>query len=305
MAEFSTQDVAFTGFRLVREHLTALPVWIALAVVFTVTTQVIMVGLAGPALLQMTQMITAMAANPGKADLAAFSNLVPGFLPAYGAVLPLSFAFNAVLYAAMNRAVLRPSDSAIGYLRFGRDELRQFGLHLMLAILFFGLYFLAAFIITFLVVLGGGVGPLLALAGILAALCGFFFLAVRLSLASAATFQTGRIDLTASWSLTKGRFWPIFGTYVLAGALALVIIILAGVVIGVVSALLAMAAGGAAPAPAAAFTLAGLLRPVQLIPLVLNAAIGALMWPIILTPPAAIYQHLSGRSGQGAADVFS
>jgi len=254
---------------------------------------------------QMMAMAAVMAAHPEKFDPAAFSTLLPRLAPAYGVILPLSLACNAVLYAAMNRIVLRPADDAAGYLRLGVAELRQLGLQVLLGLLFFGLYVLAVFVCAGLIAMARGVGALLAVLTAAVSVCGLVFLGVRLSLASPATFQTARIDLAASWSLTKGRFWPILGTYLLAFVLVIVVVVLAGIVTGVVAILVSQGAGASAPAAGEVFTLAALSTPAQWVPMVLNAAVGALMWPVFLTPPAAIYQQLIARYGAGAAEAFS
>jgi hypothetical protein len=51
--------------------------------------------------------------------------------------------------------------------------------------------------------------------------------------------------------------------------------------------------------------LAGLYTPARLVPLLLSGALNALLLPIILTPPIAIYQQIASRTGSGVADVFS
>ncbi|WP_218275859.1 hypothetical protein, partial [Pseudomonas sp. MPR-AND1A] len=46
-------------------------------------------------------------------------------LPMYGVIGIVSLIFYPVLYATMSRAILRPSENAMGYIRLGGDEVRQ------------------------------------------------------------------------------------------------------------------------------------------------------------------------------------
>src|SRR5690606_33608566 len=52
-----------------------------------------------------------------------------------GILLPLSIVFAAVVYTAVNRAVVRPGEKGFGYLRLGGDELRVFVVYLVLTVL--------------------------------------------------------------------------------------------------------------------------------------------------------------------------
>lgn len=133
----------------------------------------------------------------------------------------VEMAFVAVaiaLFAAAQRAVLQPNRQGFAYLRLGMDELRMFGLALLLLILFyFGL--LAAMIVMILVagLLAVAVGPAAAvpivLLGILALVGVIFWLQVRLSLAFPLTLLRGKIIIGESWQRTRGRFWTLFGAF--------------------------------------------------------------------------------------------
>ena len=119
------------------------------------------------------------------------------------------------------------------------------------------------------------------------------WLAVRLSLASPLTFETRRVNLFGSFALTRGRFWPIFGTYALLIALALVVFLLITVI--------AVAIGAATYGDLSffmksqqgagdQFTLPGLIQTA------VSAVFTALLWPMALTPPAVIYQAITRGS---------
>ena len=297
MADFSVQDAAFTGFRVVREHPRALLVWAAVSTIFSLVTQSLLIGMAGPAMAQLTASFASLTIDPQHVDMGKLMPIYESLLPAYAVILPLSLALSALVRAAMNRVVLRPAEDRFGYFRLGGDELRQLGLAVVLFLMFSAAGGVAGLMISMLAVLAGP----LALLGGLAALCGLIFLAVRLSLASALTFQTAKVNLFGSWALTEGRFWSILGTYLIAGVMVIVVTLLSGVVISMVAILL----GGAAAAHQDMSSLGAYMTPARLLTLVVNGALGALIWPLMDTPAPTIYQQISGRFGAGAADAFS
>jgi hypothetical protein len=285
MTSFSVTDAAFAGFRVVREHYRALIFWVPLAFVIALTISAIFIGVGGRII--DTQ---ALQADPSQA-LTLMNQMAPAFLATSAA----AFIANAIIYAAMNRVILFPQDSAFGFLRLGADELRQLGLMLLLTILFAGIYLglvIVAALLAVVATLGGKILGLIVMAMVVAtAICLMVFLAVRLSLAAAVTFDTKRVGLRGSWTLTAGQFWPILGAYLLAGALTLVVLILAWLV---EIALGAVLTGGdmkdfVGNSPD---TLPALVTAPSLLRLALGSVISALIWPLILTPPAAIYSRL-------------
>ena len=120
------------------------------------------------------------------------------------------------------------------------------------------------------------------------------FVGIRLSLAPALTFDTRRINLFGSWAMTRGRFWSLFGAYLLAFALVLVVYLLSFMLIFAVGALL----NGGDPAPASMWHdghvgIADMdyFAPARLIETALSAGVSALVYPVLFTPPVAIYRR--------------
>jgi hypothetical protein len=299
VADFSIQDAAFTGFGVVRKHPGFLIVWAGFALFVSAVLTCALIAIAGPAMMNL-QSLSATGSDP-----TSTLSLLSDFGPAYFFLIPAILVAYGVLYAAMNRAVLRPDDHKFAYFEFGADELRQIGVLLLGAIVFTVAYFvvLNGFLVA-AVMTGSLTHARPALSGFTAislACSVMAWLAVRLSLASALTFQSRRVNLFGSWALTEGRFWSIFGTYVLVLALAAVIFFLAYFVI---VAVVAVAAGGnlrAALAPPNMRSLQAYLNVENLLQLTLGAGVSALVWPVVLTPPAAILRQISVAKPDDAA----
>ncbi len=300
MADLSIQDAAFTGFGVVRQHRGSLPVWAAFALVTSLMVTVATVIVAGPDFMR----LQALAAT-GIHDVAAVYPLLVKLVPAYLLLLPVIIIISGVLSAAMNRVVLRPEARGLAYLGFGPDEFRQMAL-----LAFGGAFFTAVYVVVMIATLVLSVllslvahaqPAAFGLLAVLITLAVLAWLAVRLSLASALTFQTGRVSLFGSWALTKGRFWSIASVYLLVLALAAVILILTNLV---TLAIVAIATGGnlrAAFAPADTTSVRTFFTLPNLLQQVLGAGVSVLIWPVVLTPAAAILRQLSALNGRVAA----
>jgi len=315
MASFSASDAALTGFRVVREHPKAVGIWAVIQFVISLGFTVGTVRFAGPALMSLNAANSAPARDPAK-TMAIFQQLGPYYL----CLILFSLAFYPILYATMNRAVLRPSEEKFGYIRLGADELRQLGL--LLLVLLFGLVAYIAIIVVSVAVLtplslmfAGGSGGLtnsnlfiglFAVVFGLAVICLWIYVWTRLSLAPSLTFATGKINLFGSWRLTRGLFWPMLGAYLVALVLAMIVWLLTTVISLAATALLGGGMGGLgslfSPDMSA---LATYPNPARLVSLVISAMSSALLWPVMMTPAPAIYKSLPGSiSEQEAAAAF-
>ena len=214
---FSATNAAFEGFRLAGRHPFLMLFW---AVAYTVSILVLVA----------TMLLILMPPEVWRALLAGNVEALehPDFNPIrFGVAFPLLFItvllLTAMTNAAIFRAILRPKPRGFGYLAIGGDEGRQILLSLLIMLVSIlcgiGLLVLAP------TVLGLTPQPYKVLAGVLAgiaAVCLMIWVSTRLSLAAVQTFVERRVTLFGSWKLTRGRFWPLLGMWLLAGALAIV-----------------------------------------------------------------------------------
>lgn len=292
---FSATDAALIGFKITLERWRAVLVWAAVFAVVSLAGSALTIALAGPAL----QNFIALSeqTNPDPQQMIA---TMAALAPLAIVMLPLTLVYYGVLYAALNRIVLRPSESRTAYLAVGADEVRQIGLMVLLWLLLFGVYVAGLIGVVLLAVIGALIneafGVALAVLSAVSLFLGLIYLMVRLSLASAQTFDTGRVNLFGSWALTKGHFWPLVGAYVLAVILYIIVnLAAAGVLLGVVALAGGFEAVGRVLSPDMS-SFAAFFTPIQVFYYLLSAALGAFTWLIIGTPAPEIYRQLKARA---------
>jgi hypothetical protein len=279
-------------------------IWAVLMLLANVLFIGLIVSFAGEAFMAVA------AGSAGETDpeeaLRNMGELAPVFL----LIVPLAILFSAVMTGAIYRAVLRPGDGGPSYVRFGGDELQLAGTMLLLGLLLVGLTFVLALGLTLVGAAlgaaggGGGAGAIALLLPLLLLVLLVFF-GVRLSFALPATFAEGRIRVFDTWRLTKGRFWPLLGMYVLAAILALVIYLLAMMIYLAVAALV----GGGFSAAASVFrpdytSFATLMSVPYVLFTLVTALVSAVTTAITTAPAMAAYRDITGH-GRDTAEVFS
>ena len=189
-----------------------------------------------------------------RADLALLSRtndlreLVDIVARRQGTLLPLialAVALQSVITVAIMRAVVRPDDRRLAYLRIGPEEGRQFVVALV--------GWVVALVVTalpsaVLVLIGAGLISLGAVQtnrwvevlGAIAVAGLSIWFGIRLSLLSITTFAEGKLDLRRTWTLTDHHFWHLLGMYFVA----FVITFLVGVAQTIVAGLILGLSGG-------------------------------------------------------------
>lgn len=293
---FSATEAALEGFRLTRRHPAAVAVWAALMLVFNLGVSVLMVVMAGPQLMAMSQMDQTNPEAMAPQEVLALMGPVMGV---YAILVMLSLIVVSVLTAAVYRAAGSEGGDRAGFLRFGADEFRQMAVGLIVGLLgFVGLIVLTV-VISIPVGLAATTGNMAAM--FVAMLLLYAVMAVgglafytKFSFAGPMTFASRRIRIFESWKATSGRFWPLAGCYLMATLLGLLVAFLGWVIsIGGL-----MALGGTfeqAMVPDMT-SLAVFLTPGRAAYLAVNAVFSALSYTIFLSPAFAAWRQIHGSA---------
>jgi hypothetical protein len=297
---FSATEAALEGFRLTRRHPAAVAVWAALMLVFNLGVSVLMVVMAGPQLMAMSQLDQT---NPDAMAPQEMLALMGPVMGVYAILIVLSVIIMSVLTAAVYRATGANDGDRAGFLRLGGDEFRQMAVGLVVGLL----GFVALIVVTLLfgVVIGfiaarhggaGNVGAIVGMTVLLYLIMGAGALAfyVKFSFAGPMTFTAKRIRIFESWKATSGRFWPLAGCYLMATLLGMLVAFLGWVIsIGGL-----MALGGTFDQVMVPdmTNLAIFLTPGRTVYLVINALFSALSYTIFLSPAFAAWRQIHGSA---------
>lgn len=290
---FSATDAAFEGFRVVRRHPVALVFW-ALFYAVMMTAGLALVGGSVIGLMSAAKDLE----TSGASSPEAFMPVLASYMSVLAIVLPVSLIASAMIYAAVSRAVLRPVESAFGYLRLGMDEVRVLVVSIVLSLVFLVLGCVVFGIVGIVAGLTVSSGMpalwLLVVLLVFAATALFIWLAVRLCLAIPITMAEQRIAIFDSFAVTKGRFWPLLGMSLLAFVMSIVVSLLGSLV--------------AMPAQLATGGLQSLSElegeslqviiqtawPAIAVWIVINAIMSALQVAVVYAPFSAAYRAIKG-----------
>lgn len=290
---FSASDAAFEGFRLARERPVAIAYWSVVFFAYNLLSSAVLIAMAGGALDEFMDISqTGAAADPQR-----MMELVLALAPANLAAWGMTLLVYAVLFAAVARAVLRPAESAHGYLRLGRDELRQFIVLAALFLISLGVLTIATALVSFAATIVGAAsapaGGLLTALGMIGLIVALLWIWGRLSLAGPMTLDTGRVSLKEAWLMTRGRGWTMFGALFLAFVLAVIVGLLCLLIFVAVAAV----TFGGIEAATAVFSpdfssLGGYFTPVMIVYNAVAAVVNVLTLAILVGVGARAYAEL-------------
>lgn len=304
---FQAMDAALEGFRIAREKPKAMLIWAAASLLISLLSTVGMVTLFGATLNDVMEMSRTPTSDPAQA-MATIGQVGP----LYAFLIPLALLIFSIFASAVYRTVLRPADSAFGYLRLGATELRMAVVLLVLGLLS---VVVAVASVVLVAIIGavlaaafgmggnGGVGSVLIVGVLIVVLyVAMIFVSLafwtRFSFAGPMTFSEGRIRIFESWRATKGHFWPLLGCYVVAAILGVVVSLLGGMIsLAVMTGL----GGGGGPTFLGMIqsvqpdysSIAAFFTPAVIANLVISSLFSALTYAIFLAPPAVAYRDIT------------
>lgn len=290
MSEFSATDAAFEGFRVARERPLTIVAWAGVFLAMNIAGIVLQTTLGDQKSIdEMMEMI-----RLGQSTSAHLGDFFAKQLPYLAATIPISLLFYGIMFAAAFRVVIEPESSSNG-LQVGVQELRQTWLIIVISLLLFvantGMLFFGLVLINATAMVSKAVGGFVGFVVFLTWFALYIVVPIRLSLAGPQTFTEHRLRPFNSWSLTRGRFWPIAGTYVLATAFAVIVMLLG---MSVIAGLVAVTGNQLEPTITPT-TLSGYLQPVYVVVTISWSVLEAMAWAILICPAAVVYQHIAAH----------
>ncbi len=300
MSKFSASDAAFSGFRLVRENLKSVGVWMLIMTVFSIASSVVMIHFFGK---EMEALTTVMQPTGGEPDREEMRKSLEAVAPSLLFSVPYLLLVNSVIYAGANRLLMRPQEKGFAHLRLGMDEVRQGCVLAMYGLVLFAVFVVGSTLMDMLIAAGGPGGALLALLVFVATIWGAIYLAIRLSLATAATFDEGRIVFFKSMPITQGQFWPMMGAYFLASVMwVIVFLLLMTIIMGLATLISGNIEVSGKMMRADTSSLKVFLTPIGMAQALVSGSLSVLTTLIVFTPAPTMYMALKGGGGRTGSD---
>jgi hypothetical protein len=280
MRDFAFGQAVLAGFDLLRRR-----PWVTLGVA--------LIGMVASLVVQATSIVSThfMVATIGRPSAPAIINLV--------AVL------TNLLALLMVASIIGPAVMRGGRPRLGGDEARLFILS--------QLTWLALLIVLLAIGVGAAISSLggsqpAGKSGVMSLATGVgvilvLGLASRLWLAGPMTVQDGRLRLMASWRLTRGRSWKVFGAFLVALTMAAGVAVLGNMALAKATSGLKLSADLAYD-PSLTIALTGIIRPIRLAYGLIQGLLFGLALVIQVAPAAFIRRSLAGDPVSDQAAVF-
>jgi hypothetical protein len=300
MAAFSPTDVAFEGFRITRERPITVAIWTGFYLVVSLAMAILMIATVGPEFNALEQ-----AAKHGGDPQQSIETLQK-LLPFYAIAFPVGISVMSIFAGAVFRIVLGRPGGVAGHLAFGEDEFRLIAMSLIVSVLMLLALFVIMLAVGILAGIGATISPaaggLIGVVSGIAAFCGMLWVTVRLSLCGPMTFAERKIVIFRAWTVSRGHFWQLLGSYALAMGMGIVAALMAFIVFVALAGVLVVATGGTIADIGALFrpdftSIASFFTPAMILYQVFGAVITAIYYAVILAPQAMAYVALTDYAG--------
>jgi uncharacterized protein YneF (UPF0154 family) len=309
MADKQALNATFFAFRK-REKSVLLPTTIAYAAL-TLAMLALFAWLNWQGVVDYIAWVTSLSTSPpvpDPNDPNAFSQMMPppsvmALGPSYLLFILVAYILFAAYEAACLRWMIHGETGGIFGLSLGADTWRvYFGYWIWF---FIGVAAYIAIVVVMFATMGGvlvaaqgnpdsaGPGALVGFAVMLVALLAWLYVAVRLAPAAATSVARRRFSFFDAWKVTKGRFWAVFGAFLLLFIMYLVLCIIMGVGVGVFMGTMAMGQMGQPDPQTPEEALRALASPPILIGL-------ALMYGVMIVAAFTLYVAMFGVNARAA-----
>jgi hypothetical protein len=225
-------DFAFAGFDIIKKNPVAVLLWGVAAMVFGLLASVLMVAMAGPAIMALQAQGETPATDPSQV-FGQLGAMAPGWLLA----MVIGLLSAAIIQCAVFRSQLRPSEGGFGFMKLGGDEIRQVVVTILYFLALMVFYILFAIVIGILAVMTrllGDAGGIAMIFIVIGAFVAFLYFVSRWSLVLVQSYDEKKINIFGSLKLTKGAGWTLFFGYFLLGiVLIIAMIVIYAVLFGV------------------------------------------------------------------------
>jgi hypothetical protein len=232
--QFSAGDAAVSGIDFVRGHPRPVLVWTVFGVVVWLIISAIGLLLLGPSYLDLLVAHGPMTPETTRKVLPVLA------LPLLLIGVPTILAVKAASYRAL---LSGPAGGRWEGLAFGKREWGLLGVYVLLGLSLAAIELVGILVgIVFAVLKTPGFIALTVIVGFVT-VCAMLWIAVRLSLAGVVSIAEGARPLKRSWALTRGRFWSLFGAYMLLGVMFIIFYLLVELVFAI-PLLMSLGSGG-------------------------------------------------------------